>query len=151
MGGDMPHTLSSRSATFRSLNCRTLFRFSTHPHLRQYIEDIDGRIMQMLSTVLVWRRGDEKSMDEKSLFSVRHWGIGKLFLIAVACFAVAAIVFYIATWLQQFAPGSLNQNTAVQMSDEDKRRVVNSLSATASANEISPAAKLEILQSLNAN
>ncbi len=90
-------------------------------------------------------------MDEKSLFSVRHWGIGKLFLIAVACFAVAAIVFYVATWLQQFAPGSLNQNTAVQMSDEDKRRVVNSLSATASANEISPAAKLEILQSLNAN
>ncbi len=133
-------------------------------------------------------------MDEKSLFAVRHWGIGKLFLIAVACFAVAAIVFYIATWLQQFAPGSLNQNTAVQMSDEDKRRVLDSLnqntaaqmyiedkqhildslsdtssseqssgggsaqtpgtssvSPSPAANDANTAAKLKILESLNAN
>ncbi len=112
-----------------------------------------------------------KSMDEKSLFSVRHWGIGRLLLIAAVCFAMAAVVFFVATWLQRLAPGgpnqntaaqmsvedkqrildSLNQNTAAQMSVEDKLRVVNSLSATTSPNETSHAAKLEMLQSLNAN
>lgn len=111
-------------------------------------------------------------MANKSLFAIRHWDLPKLMLVTSGFFAVAALGFFLAVWLQLQAPKSqADSGVPKPLTTEEKNRIVNSLNAELNTNTTLPAdpnappashsqadekdanaaAKLKILESLNAH
>ena len=106
-------------------------------------------------------------MSDKSLLSIRHWDFARLALVASAFFAMAALGFFLAVWIQLHGPLQSGLGTQQgQLTDEQKYRILEALNATStttsqnSALPVPPssqadpgdpkaAMKLKILESLN--
>ncbi len=51
-------------------------------------------------------------MNEQSIFAIRHWQLPEILFVGVACFAMAAVGFFVAVFLQlNWGPQSLEKST----------------------------------------
>ena len=106
-------------------------------------------------------------MNQKSIFAVREWNFAKLLLLGSGCFALAAVGFFVAVLLQRNQFMNTSKDATSDISIAEKTRIVDSLNASstnadqntatakisstqADASDTKAAAKLRILNALNA-
>lgn len=106
-------------------------------------------------------------MHPQSIFAIRQWNLPEILFLAAACFAIGAVGFFLAVFLQLQSSGGSSTGTYANTQDvpvEDKARVLSILShsapeatnttsvapnsSQASANDALAAQKLKILQQI---
>jgi hypothetical protein len=71
-------------------------------------------------------------MNNQSMFSIRHWSLTEMLFAAAGCFALAAVGFFIAVFLElhtSTVPEALNPQTK-GATQADKDQVLQALSGT---------------------
>jgi hypothetical protein len=105
-------------------------------------------------------------MNPQSLFAIRHWKLPEILFVGAACFAMAAVGFFLAVFLQlQFAPGETTQtytNSSIEVPIEDKAKALQGVAQNspqpavptdkrnqADESDALAAQKLKLLNSMN--
>lgn len=74
-------------------------------------------------------------MHPNSLFSIRHWTLSEILFVGSACFAIGAVGFFLAVYLQLKTIGPADAKYANSASLDDKVRVMNILAQNAATPE----------------
>jgi hypothetical protein len=94
--------------------------------------------------------GAQIRMSSQSMFPVKHWGLPEILLFLTGCFALGAIGFFLAVFVQLRTTNDIsNIANVVPLTVDQKAHITQSLAAPTSTS--TTAEKLKIMEALSAH